>query len=311
MPAPRLGIALGSGGARGLAHCGVLEALHAAGLKPDVVAGTSMGALVGALYARDADPAATWESLRAYRDDNEVAEQWAAFVPRREGESGGDARPWHSLFDFMQRGRIAVKTMTARSIEDAERLRGPLRRLFDGTRSFGDLALPLATVALDLVDGEMVVFKDGDLLDGLYASCAIPGVFPPLERHGRIIVDGGGPFRVPVEACRELGADFVIAVDIPGYHETNLHNGFNLGLRSNTIARDRLNEFVCATADALVRPDLRHVHWADFGAADEVRRLGREAAEAAMPEIDQRWRRKQSPVLQIIDRVGRVLGGAA
>lgn len=311
MPQPRLGVALGSGGARGLAHCGVLEALHAADLQPDVVAGTSMGALVGALYARTLDPAVVWNALDAYRHDHEVAEQWAAFLPRRDDDAGNGTRHWHSLYDFMQRGRIAVKSMTAPSIEGADRLRGPLARLFDGCRSFSDLALPMAAVAVDLVDGQMMVFSQGDLLDGLYASCAIPGVFPPLERDGRVIVDGGGPFRVPVEACRALGADFVIAVDIPGYHETNLRNGFNLGMRSNTIARDRLNEYVCATADVLVRPELKHVHWADFGAADEVRRLGREATEAVMPQIKQRWGRHRSPVLRLVSRVGRKLGGAA
>lgn len=311
MPQPRLGVALGSGGARGIAHCGVLEALHQAGLRPDVVAGTSMGALVGALYARTPDPEVVWNALDAYRHDNEVAEQWAAFLPRRDDDASNGTRHWHSLYDFMQRGRMAVKTMTAPSIEGAERLRDPLARLFDGCRSFADLELPMAAVALDLVSGEMMVFSEGDLLDGLYASCAIPGVFPALERDGRVIVDGGGPFRVPVEACRALGADFVIAVDIPGYQETSLRNGFNLGMRSNSIARDRLNEYVCATADVLVRPDLKHIHWADFGAADEVRQLGREATEAVMPQIKQRWQRHQSPVLRLVSRVGRRLGGAA
>jgi len=311
MSTPKLGLALGSGGARGLAHCGVLEALHAANLPVHVVAGTSMGALVGALYARNPDPEVVWDALSRYREDNEVAAQWAAFVPHREEDENTLTRPWHTLFDFMQRGRIAVRTMTASSVEGADKLRGPLGRLFNGCDTFEDLAVPMASVALDLMDGDMVTFSEGDLLDGLYASCAIPGVFPPLERDERVIVDGGGPFRVPVEACRDLGADFVVAVDIPGYQETNLRNGFDLGMRSNTIARDRLNEFVCQTADVLVRPDVRHVHWADFGAADEVRRIGREATEAVLPELVHRWRRRNSPIRRLVSRMGQAMGGAA
>ncbi len=311
MARPRLGLALGSGGARGVAHCGVLEVLHDSDIPVDLVAGTSMGALVGALYARHVDPGLVWTRLSEYQNDHEVAEQWDAFVPRRDDDESDGVRPWHGLFDFMQRSRIRMKTMTSRSIEGEERLRGPLSRLFAGCDTFADLALPLATVALDLHSGDKVVFRDGPLLDGLYASCAIPGVFPPLELGDRLVVDGGGPYRVPVDACRDLGADFVVAVDIPSYHETKLRNGFDLGMRTNAIARDRLNEYVCASADVLIRPDVGHVHWADFGAADEVREAGRRAAEAALPELRRRWDRRCSPVLRLVGELGRRLGGAA
>lgn len=311
MARPKLGIALGSGGARGLAHCGVLQALHEASIPIDIIAGTSMGALVGALYARRPDPEAVWTSLSMYVDDHDVADQWAAFVPNRGSDSTDGVRPWHGLFDFMQRNRIAVKTVTLRAAESDKRLRGPLARLFAGYDVFADLALPMATVALDVVSGEQVVFREGSLLDGLYASCAIPGVFPPFEPDDRVIVDGGGPFRVPVEACREMGADFVIAVDIPAYEEARLRTGFDLGMRSNAIARNRLNEFVCASADMLIRPDVGHVHWADFRAGAEARRLGQEATFAALPELRRRWNRRRSPLMRMFGRAARAVGGAA
>jgi NTE family protein len=303
MPSRGIGLALGSGGARGLAHCGVLQAFAEAGVRIDVIAGTSMGALVGALYARQPDPARVWTELRAYVEDREFADYWAAFTPRRDGDEREDARPWHGFFDFMQRGRIAVRTMATRSAEHRERLEAPLARLLGRTRTFADLALPFAAVALDLVSGRMVVYREGDLLEALYASCAIPGVFPPIEKPGQLIVDGGGPYRVPVEAVRDMGAGFVVAVDIPSYLEPRLRTGFDLGMRSNSIARDRLNELVCATADAVIRPAVEHYHWADFKSGEAIRDLGYAAARAALPGLLDRWRRRQSPLRRALQLV--------
>jgi NTE family protein len=303
MSTPRLGLALGSGGARGLAHCGVLDAFAEAGLPIDVVGGTSMGSLVGALYARRPDPATVWRELHDYVEDSEFADYWAAFVPRRDGDERGEARPWHGFFDYMHRGRVALRTMATRSAESREKLAAPLQRLLGTTRTFADLQLPFAAVALDLVSGRSVVYSDGPLLEALYASCAIPGVFPPIESNGRLIVDGGGPYRVPVEAVRELGADFVVAVDIPSYLEPRLRTGFDLGMRSNSIARDRLNELVCATADALIRPPVELFHWADFRSGEAIRDLGYQAARAALPEIERSWRRHGSPLRRVADLV--------
>ncbi|HOX25995.1 MAG TPA: patatin-like phospholipase family protein [Candidatus Krumholzibacteria bacterium] len=309
MNRPLLGLALGSGGARGLAHCGVLQAIHEAGLPVDAIAGTSMGAIVGALYARDPDPAATWQHLVAYVEDREFADHWATFLPRRTAEDREGARRWDGLFDFMHRGRIAVKAVALRAAESRARLYDPLARLFAGTGSFAELKVPFAAVALDLTTGRMVAQREGSLLEGLYASCAIPGVFPPVVRGAMVIVDGGGPFRVPVEAVRDLGADFVVAVDIPAYHEHELRTGFDLGMRSNAVALDRLNDFVCAQADLLIRPGLELYHWADFRSGEAIRDIGYEAARAALPELERLWALRQSPVAQAIRRVGSLFGG--
>lgn len=295
LPPARLGLALGSGGARGLAHCGVLQAFAEAELPIAAVAGTSMGSLVGALYAREPDPTAVWRQLGTYIADREFADYWSSFVPHRNDQERDDARPWDGLFDIMHRGRIAVRAMTTRAAEQRDRLAAPLARVFGGGTDIGELRLPFAAVAVDLVSGEMVVFRDGPLLEALYASCAIPAVFPPVEQGGRIIADGGGPFRVPIEAVRELGADFVVAVDIPSYLEPRLKTGFDLGMRSNSVARDRLNELVCASADFLIRPRVERFHWADFKSSEAIRDLGYEAACAAMPALLRRWRRHRSP----------------
>ncbi|MBK7189400.1 MAG: patatin-like phospholipase family protein [bacterium] len=288
---PVIGLALGSGGARGLAHAGVLDALGEAGIRPDLVVGTSMGAIVGGLFAQDPTPSSVWSRLESYVGNEEFASYWAPFVPRNELEARDPQHRLAGIHDFMQRKMIAVKTVTRPWIQDESRLRGPLEELF-GTVDFGDLQVPFASVALDLVSGNSVVFREGPLVDGIYASSAIPAVFPPLERDGMVICDGGGPFRVPVEACRDLGADFVIAVDIPAFEDTRFATGLDMVLRSNTIARQRLNRFVCAMADCVIRPDVTQFHWADFQAGEACRARGYLAARAVLPDLVDELKRR-------------------
>ena len=288
----KIGLALGSGGARGLAHAGVLEALEEAGIRAQLVAGTSMGAIVGALYAQEPVPSRVWERLSAYVTNEDFASYWAPFVPRDDNEARDPQSRLTGVFDFMQRKMIAVKTVTRPYMQDEMKLRGPLNALF-GPIDFEQLEIPLATVALDLVSGHSVVYTSGPLVEGVYASSAIPAVFPPIVGDGTMIVDGGGPFRVPVEACRDLGAEFIIAVDIPAFEETHFTTGLDMILRSNTIARQRLNQFVCDTADFVIRPDVTEFHWADFGQGEACRARGYEAAQQAMPQLKKLLKRRQ------------------
>ena len=287
-----IGLALGSGGARGFAHAGVLQALEEAGIRPDLVAGTSMGAIVGGLYAQDPDPDKVWRRLEAYVHNDDFASYWAPFVPRDEDEATDPQSRLTGIYDFMQRKMVAVKTVTQAYQQDESRLRGPLAKLF-GPVGFEELTIPFAAVALDLVSGDKVVYTTGPVINGIYASSAIPSIFPPVTTDGRMICDGGGPFRVPVDTCRDLGADFVIAVDIPAYEETSFSTGLDMILRSNTIARQRLNKFVCDQADFVIRPPVTEFHWADFSAGEACRARGYEAGMEAVGELKKLldWRR--------------------
>ncbi len=291
----KIGLALGSGGARGLAHAGVLEALEEEGIRPDLVAGTSMGAIVGALYAHDPDPGRVWARLENYVSNEDFASYWAPFVPRDENEARDPQSRLVGVFDYMQRKMIAVKTVTQSAMQDESKLQEPLADLF-GPVYFCDLRIPFAAVALDLISGSEVVYTEGPLVEGVYASSAIPSVFPPIEKNGQMVCDGGGPFRVPIEACEELGADLVIGVDIPAFEETTFTTGLDMILRSNTIARQRLNRFVCARADFVIRPEVTEFHWADFAAGEACRARGYAAAREVMPELKEllRWRNSLS-----------------
>lgn len=175
----RIGVALGSGGSRGFAHVGVLRGLLEAGITPEVVCGSSAGAVIGAAYACDRlDP----------------FEEWGR---------GLDRRQVMGLLDLSFRGgALRGRRMVER-----------VNRMLPDTR-VESLPLPYAAVATDLESGREIWIRDGALVDAIHASCAVPGVVSPILRDGRWIVDGGIVNPVPVSLCRALGADSVIAVDL-------------------------------------------------------------------------------------------------
>ncbi|MGH8722965.1 MAG: patatin-like phospholipase RssA, partial [Burkholderiales bacterium] len=176
---PKIALALGAGGARGWAHIGAIRALNEQGIRPDIVCGTSMGSLVGAAYAAG---------------ELERLEQWALSLGWRDV---------FGLMDFTLRGGL---------------IRG--KKLFElmrarfGLQDIGSLPLPYGAVATELASGREVWLREGQVLDAVRASIAIPGVFAPVLRDGELLVDGALVNPVPVSMCRVLGADIVIAVDL-------------------------------------------------------------------------------------------------
>jgi len=176
---PRIGLALGSGSARGWAHIGVIRAIEERGIKPEVVCGSSIGALVGAAYAAG---------------ELERLERWVS------GLGWGDVL---KLVDVTWRGGLIR----------GQRLFDFFRSHF-ADRDIQSLGLTYAAVATELASGREVWLREGSVLDAVRASIAIPGIFAPMPHHGEMLVDGGLVNPVPVTLCRALGADIVIAVDL-------------------------------------------------------------------------------------------------
>ncbi len=176
---PRIGLALGAGGARGWAHIGVIRALQEAGVEPEVVCGSSMGSLIGAAYAGGTlERIEGWAQSLGWRDVLGLMDfTWRGGLIRGE-----------KLFDFF-RARV----------ED---------------RDIADFPVPFAAVATELHTGREVWLREGKALDAVRASIAIPGVFAPVLRGSQVLVDGGLVNPVPVSLCRAMGADIVIAVDL-------------------------------------------------------------------------------------------------
>ncbi len=250
-PQPRLGLALGGGGVRGAAHLGVLSVFEREGIVFDVVAGTSVGAVVGAGVAARVPVADMLERFRAAR--------WIDL-----------ARPsWGSNLSMLQTnpmGDILVKTVQAETFEE--------------------LALPFAAVTSDILTGETVVITEGPLRDAVVASAAVPAIFEPLRRDGRLLVDGGLTDNLPVTAARDLGADVVIAVDVmpplDGSYEPRDINemvmmSWNIVQRSCESGRKH--------ADVVITPPVAQISLMDFTQAQAAYDAGVVAAEEALDNV--------------------------
>ena len=266
--APSIGLALGSGGARGLAHIGVIQVLEEHEVSIDVVAGSSIGALVGALYGSGNDG----EALHRIASDATLLKIMPLFDPSlRHGFLGG--------------------TKLERLIKE-----------FVGGRRVEDCRIPLAVIATDLGSGEVVIFREGDLASVVRASISVPWVFRPVKIDGRLLADGGLSMPVPAEPVRDIGADVVIAVDLdwerpvsdpsdvqePGARE--------MGNTSLALLRRHLAAQDARYADVVVRPRFgREVRWDGFLDPEELVGRGREAMAAEMTALEAAvatWRRR-------------------
>jgi NTE family protein len=252
--APRVGLVLGGGGARGFAHVGVIRVLEDAGVPVELIVGTSVGSLVGAFYADDTNSYALEAIARGLdRDD---------------------------LFDFGLRPALfGTGLASGRRLERFVRDHLRVDRI-------EALRIPYAAVATDLDSGETVVLRSGDVARAVRASSAIPGVFEPVLVDGRLLVDGAVARNLPVEVARAMGADVVIAVDVTAFGgEGNPKNFVEVILRAVNIVVHAEVEQARRDADVLVAPDVRHVGFIDFDRKNEAIAAGVEAARAALPEI--------------------------
>jgi NTE family protein len=247
---PRIGVALGGGFARGIAHIGVLRVLEENNIPIDLLAGTSVGALVGAAYAA--------------------------------GTSLDELEYQGKLTHFRDFGRWTISRM---GMATNERLETYLHR-FTSASTFEELKIPFAIVTTDLQSGQTVYFTKGELVRPLRASCAFPGLFLPIEYEGRILADGFLTEAVPTEALRRMGADVVIAIHLdPGQPDQKPKNTIEVISRSFSIIQDQTPQHWLRYADIILRPEVKNIHWDDFQKTPELIAAGVAAAQMALPEI--------------------------
>ena len=251
MPTPRLGLALGGGFARGMAHIGVLKVLEEEGIPVDLVAGTSIGAAIGSAYC-----------------------------------SGVSAKELEEIASLLRFSDFARWTISRLGLCSNDRMTALLQRVLK-VYTFEELKIPLAVTATDFVTGEAVVFRSGPLIDPVRASCAYPAVFLPVRLDGRLLIDGLLAHPVPTTPLKEMGADRVLAVYFNSHWigSTGPRHVMQVIGQCFSIAQEKMCGLWQVNADVILTPDVSAFGYDDFRNASELVKAGEEATRAALPQI--------------------------
>jgi NTE family protein len=277
-PRPRVGVAFGGGSARGFAHVGVLRWFEEHRIPIDFIAGTSMGGLIGGAYSSGMNPAEL-EHLLSSTDWNEMfgATSYAYKNIRRKQ----DTRFYPSRLEFGLKGGLAMPT----SLNNGQHVDFLIARIvapYSSLASFDDLPTPFRCVAVDLRSATQVVLDRGSLAQALRATMSLPGIFPPVETEGKVLVDGGAMNNVPADVVRAMGADVVIAVNVGSMSETRTVSMSLLGLIGSTVDAMMLasTRRGIAVADLVINPPLEGFGSLDWRRAVELAQDGYNATNA-------------------------------
>ncbi|MEK3800157.1 patatin-like phospholipase family protein [Peribacillus sp. FSL H8-0477] len=250
MREPKIGLALGSGGARGFAHLGVLKVLKEAGIPVNMIAGSSMGALVGSFYAAGSDTDRLYKLAKAFK------------------------RKYYLDFTVPKMGFVSGKR-----VKD-------LIRVFTYNKSLENLDIPIAIVATDIRTGEKVIFREGPIAEAVRASISVPGIFVPEKIGNRMLVDGGVIDRVPVSVVKSMGADIVIAVDVSHVNKNvEINSIYDVIMQSLDILQMELVESRELSSDVMIRPRVEKFSSKAFTNIEEIISIGEEAASQKIEKI--------------------------
>lgn len=290
----KVGLALGGGAARAFSHIGVLDGLTKHGVPIDIVTGTSMGAIIGAMYAARPDVAAIKARFAAYINSEEFDESGFNFFKELDSHDEGILAEMGRL---ARRGVFNALMVTKTALVNEKNAADSYAYLLDDLR-VDQTRIPFAAIALDLESGEPVILNQGRLREVIAASCAMPGVLNPVRLSGRLLVDGGWAETVPIRAARQLGADFVIAVDVgdPLRSFKEPRNALDVIARADSLARNILNKEQLKNANVILSPQNGVVHWADFSTSAMAIERGEEEVERQIGAVQRalkkaRWQK--------------------
>ncbi|MFX3622472.1 MAG: patatin-like phospholipase family protein [Ectobacillus sp.] len=262
MKKPKVGLALGSGGARGFAHIGVIKVLREAGIPIDMIAGSSMGALIATFYAAGSDVNRLYRLAQLFK------------------------RKYYLDFTVPKMGFIAGKR-----VKD-------MIRMFTYNKKIEELDIPTAVVATDILTGEKVVFTEGPISDAVRASISIPGIFVPEKINGHLLVDGGVIDRIPVSVVRSLGADLVIAVDVsPIKVYGEVTSIYDVIMQSIEIMQHELVHHRQIASDLMMHPAVDQFSSRAFTNIEDIVKVGEEEASRHIDTIYsliEEWKEKNN-----------------
>lgn len=281
----KVAFALGGGGVRGIANIGVIRALTDAGIVPDMVAGSSMGAIVGALYADSGDIDVAEQTITRLLSSEEFRQK----AQRISGSTDTDRSFLDRVYGKAIKGYFFYRFLFKESVISTEAFFAEMDRIIP-EKSFSELKIPFGCMALDLVSGYPEILHSGSVRRAVKASSAVPGIMPPVKVDTSMCVDGGWAETVPVSAARALGANFVIGIDVSreitpiDFHE-EMKNSMDILFRADDVTRSLMNTLRTRKADFIIHPVVGDAEWSDFDNIETYISSGYSAGLAAVPAL--------------------------
>lgn len=277
------GLALGGGGARGLAHIGVLKVLDSENIKISAITGCSMGALIGGLYAYYGDAKRVEEFIyNAIKNPKFIEIGIDKLSSNRTKPERSILEP---LLTYVNTRLQAFKALNRLSFFE-DKLTQIIYEIIPD-KPIEDLTIKFSAIATDLISGEEINFTKGSLREVIKASSAIPGIFPPVNYQNYFLVDGSASESIPVGKVKEIGADRVLAVDVTRYIKSleKPNNIFDILIRTIDTMTYRLSVERLKEADIVIHPNVKQLSWADFDMIDQIILAGEKAAKENINEI--------------------------
>ncbi|MBW1699968.1 MAG: patatin-like phospholipase family protein [Deltaproteobacteria bacterium] len=282
----KIGLVLGAGGARGVAHIGVLKVFQSEGIPVDLIVGASIGALVGAAYAVNPDSFALEQRVCKVLSDKEAQNPGLKRLQRIHRPDPPQSDLIHRLARIAEKEVFLNLAIVRNALLSEKDLRECVE-VFLPDMEATDTAIPFAATAVDLVSGREVILDQGSLVRAVMASCATPGFMPPISWNEMLLVDGGIVGNLPIEPARTMGADLVIGVDVGASIDRPrfIEDGIDVIHRTTEIMGFYLNQHRREAADLIIEPAVKEKEWTDFLDHEKIIKEGEAAALSKIPEI--------------------------
>lgn len=301
----KFGLALGGGGARGLAHIGVLKVLEQNKIKIHSITGCSMGAIIGGLYAYYGNIKQVEEFILGIINHPKFIE--LGIEKLGDNNSKIDKNYFEQLYDYIGKRIQALKALNRLSYFDDE-LTDEMYKVIPDV-PIENFKIKFSAIATDLLSGEEINFSSGSLRKIIQASSAIPGIFPPVKYEKYFLIDGSASESVPAGKVRELGADRVLAVDVT--RELKIieepQNVFEIIYRAEDISSYHLSVLKLRETNLVISPAVKNLSWADFDKAELIISAGEKAALDNLENILQLYNRN-STILKIEHKLKKIIG---
>lgn len=286
----KVALVLGGGGARGFAHLGVLDVFCKEKVHFDFIVGCSMGAVIGAGYAWHQNVTA----LKKLAEDSVRSEDLQEIERFFSEQPQNSNRIIFEKFETMIKKINFFARIRKKWLFESQNIRNTLQKIIPEDLKFSDLKIPFACVGVDILTGERIIFREGNVLDAVLASSSIPGIFPPVKQGRRFIVDGGIISQLPVEEAKILGADYVIAVDVGvSILSQELQDGIDILLQCNRIMSRWLTVRSKKSADFVIHPEVDEINWHQFSRFDFCIEKGEQEAKGKISELKKSLRKKK------------------